>query len=172
MKRFYSAVLLVIVVISCSNAALAWKRVRLESAGTISIPQSWNVLAGNPDVVENAYGPGVSCRNLLNAEGDNATMTVLVYWPYSANIAKTFASDMAETLQKRYGSSSRPRFSEMKRGTFRASSVTYGIGNGNDQKVTAFVNDGKVYCLIISYRHSEEHTFYNFVRSIITRWQF
>ena len=172
MKRFYCAVLLVIVIISSSAAALAWKRVHLESAGTISIPQSWNVLEGNSAVIENAYGPGVSCRTLLNTESDNATMTVLVYWPYSENIAKKFAADMADTLRKRYASSSRPRFSEMKLGTFRASSVTYGIDGANDQKVTAFVNGGKVYCLITSYSHLQDHAIYTLMRNMISRWQF
>ena len=99
-------------------------------------------------------------------------MTVLLYWPYSGDNAQKFASDIAGTLRLRYGSKSRPRPGEMKIGNIRASSVTYSIDDINDQRVTAFVQDGKAYCLVSSYRHNEEYSFSRLLRNIISRWQF
>lgn len=92
--------------------------------------------------------------------------------PYSGENAQKFASDMADSLRMRYSSNSRPQFSEMKIGNIRASSVTYGIDNANDQKVTAFVQGGKIYCIVTSYKHSEEYTFSKLVRNVITSWRF
>ena len=172
MRRVLCALLLAAIVISCAAAAMTWKRVRLESAGTISIPQSWKVLDAASSVTENAYGKGVSCRTLLSAEGADASMTVLLYWPYSGENAQKFASDIAETLRLRYGSKSRTRPGEMKIGSIRASSVTYSIDDVNDQRVTAFTHDGKAYCMVSNYRHAEEYSFSKLLRNILSRWQF
>ena len=172
MKRLYCALLLAVLVLSGSAAGLTWKRIRLESAGTISLPQSWNVLPENSAVIENAYGAGVSCRTLLTAQASNASITILLYWPYTEENAQKFASDIAETLRRQYGTNSRPSPGEMKIGTIRASSLTYSLDNLNDQKVTAFTRSGKVYCLISNYKHTEEYSFSRLIRNIISRWQF
>ncbi|MBR4196392.1 MAG: hypothetical protein IKQ95_06760 [Synergistaceae bacterium] len=171
MRKVYCALLLAVLVISCSAAGMTWKRIRLTDAGTISIPQHWNVLAQDSSVIENAYGKGVSCRTLLSTQASDALMAVLLYWPYSGDSAQKFASDIAESLMLRYGSKSRPTNSEMKIGVIRASTVTYRIDSENDQKVTAFTHRGKTFCLVITYRHSDEYRVSRLTRGILSRWQ-
>ncbi len=172
MRRVYCALLLAVLVILCSAAGMTWKRIRLTDAGTISIPQHWNVLAENSAVIQNAYGPGVSCRTLLSAQEPNASMTVLMYWPYTGDDARKLASDIAESLRLQYGSQSRTTTNESNIGSIRATTLTYMIDSGNDQKITAFTHRGKAHCVIMTYRHEEEYRFSRLARGILSRWQF
>ncbi len=172
MKRIYCAILLALLVVSSLAAKAAWKKIRLESAGTISLPHSWNVSTENSAVIQNAYGQGVSCRTLLTAEAPNLSMSILMYWPYDGNNAQKFASDMADSLRLQLGTQSQASSGEMSMGTIRASSVTYALDGSNDQRVTAFVHGKRIFCLVSNYRHADEYAFSRMMRNIISRWQF
>ena len=170
MRRIYCALVLAVMVISCSAAGMTWKRIQLESAGTISLPSSWNVIAESSSVVENAYGKGVSCRSLLTAEENKtSSLTILTYWPPSGKEPSDVARDVSDSL--RPGSGGR-RSTAIKFGNIEASSITYPYDSINAQKVTAFIKGEKIYCLVLTYDAKDEYRTSSLVRHIISHWRF
>ena len=172
MRKLYYVLALVLVVLFCSAAGLMWKRVPLTQSGVISVPATWRVLETDSAVTENAYGPGVSCRTLLTAESPVLSAVILMYWPYGGDMPGKFVMDMAESLKKRSGLSSTTRLSEIKIGSLLLSSVTYPVGGGNSQKVTAFIRDGKIYSFITNYKAQDEYNVLRDLRGIMSRWKF
>ncbi|MBQ3585418.1 MAG: hypothetical protein II964_01765 [Synergistaceae bacterium] len=171
MKKFLYAVFLAALVFAYSAASItSWKRIRLESAGTISLPSSWNVIAESSSVVENAYGKGVSCRSLLTAEENKtSSLTILTYWPPSGKEPSDVARDVSDSL--RPGSGGR-RSTAIKFGNIEASSITYPYDSINAQKVTAFIKGEKIYCLVLTYDAKDEYRTSSLVRHIISHWRF
>ena len=174
MRKIYCAFVVVLLVLVCSAASpVRLKRVRLESAGTISIPASWNVIAESSPVSENAYGQGVSGRSLLTARNDDgSTLAIFTYWPAPNKTSSEVAKDVSKSLR---GISQPSRFdkeSEMQFGNIRASIISYPLDGGIYQKVTAFIHGGKIYCAVINYRPDDEYEITNLVRRIINYWRF
>ena len=175
MRRVYCAVVLAVLVFvySAASPIISWKRIHLESAGTISLPASWNVIAESSPVMDNAYGNGISCRSLLTAEENNSSsLTILTYWPSSGKEPSDVARDVANSLRKDYSGSSRLRSTAIKFGDITASSITYPSDSRNAQKVTAFTNRGKIYCLVMTYSTGDEYRISSLVRHIISHWRF
>lgn len=173
MRRLYCAVVFALLVVVCSAASpVRLKRVRLESAGTISIPVSWKIIAESSPIVENAYGPGVSGRSLLSAQDGTSTLAIFTYWPAPDKTSTEIAQEISRSLR---GISQPSRFdkaSEMQFGTIRASVISYPLDNENYQKVTAFIHGGKIYCVVINYRPDDEYEISGLVRRIINYWRF
>ena len=171
MKRVYCAVVLAALVFVYSAASpISWKRIHLESAGTISLPASWNVIAESSPVMDNAYGNGISCRSLLTAEENNSSsLTILTYWPSSGKEPSDVARDVSDSL--RPGSGGR-RSTAIKFGNIEASSITYPYDSINAQKVTAFIKGEKIYCLVLTYDAKDEYRTSSLVRHIISHWRF
>lgn len=175
MRRFYCAVVLaaLVFVYSAASPIISWKRIHLESAGTISLPASWNVIAESSPVMDNAYGNGISCRSLLTAEENNSSsLTILTYWPSSGKEPSDVARDVADSLRKDYSGSGGRRSTAIKFGDITASSITYPSDSRNSQKITAFINGGKIYCLIMTYATKDEYRISSLVRHIISHWRF
>ena len=171
MRKLRLAVALFVVALSC-HAALMWKKISLGSDGAVFLPSAWTVQAQNHSVLENAYGPGVSCRTLLTAYGGNeVSMSILEYWPCSENMLRDFVLGMAETLRRQSGSSSRPQLGDIRAGNTVASSVTFRANSEYSQKVAAFCEKGKIYCLIAAYKSSTEREMQYIVRNIVNRWK-
>ena len=173
MRRLYCAVVFAFLVVVCSAASpVLLKRVRLESAGIISIPASWNIIAKSSPVIENAYGPGVSCRSLLTAQDGTSTLSIFTYWPAPNKTSSEAANDISKSLR---GISQPSRFdneSELQVGNIRASVISYPLDGENYQKVAAFIHGKKIYCAVINYRPDDEYEITNLVRRIINYWRF
>ncbi len=171
MRNFYRAVVCVVLLLVCCAAApVQWRRIPIESAGTIMLPSSWNVIAESSPTLENAYGKGVFCKSLLSAQEGNNTLTILTYWPAPEKRSSEIAADIARSL--RGGLSYRDSAGEMKFGNIRVSSVTYHLDSQNSQKVTAFIHNGKIYSLIMVYRRNDENNIAKLLQRIISRWSF
>ena len=162
MKRVYCALsLAVLMLVSSAAAPIAkWKRIVLKDAGTIVLPDSWNVITENLPVLENAYGPGVTSRCLMTAENDDKSlMSVLVYWPSEGRTSSQAAGDIASSLRRNNAVSSPPLAGEIRTKDITASSVTYQTRRNTHQKVAAFIHDNKIFCIISDYSSSDEHAF-------------
>ncbi len=171
MRKFYRAVVFVVFfLVCCAAAPIPWRRIRLESAGTIMLPSSWNVIAESSPALENAYGQGVYCRSLLSAQEGNDTLSILTYWPAPEKKSSEVAADIARSM--RGGLSHRDSAGELQFGNIRVSSVTYNLDSQNAQKVTAFIREGKIYSIILTYRRNHENKIAKLLQRIISRWSF
>ena len=173
MRKLYCAVVFVVLLfVCCAAAPIPWRRIRLESSGTIMLPSTWNIIAESSPALENAYGKGVFCRSLLSAQEGNATLAILTYWPAPEKTSSEVASDIARSLRGSLDSSRRNPAGEMQFGNMRVSSVTYNLDTENAQKVSAFIREGKIYSIIMTYRRNDENKTVKLIQRIISRWSF
>ncbi|MBQ6972843.1 MAG: hypothetical protein IJP86_10890 [Synergistaceae bacterium] len=182
MRRLYAAVVLLSalsVLFSASSYAdsVLWQRIRLEDAGTVSIPGSWTVLQTNQPPSENAYGRGVFCRLCLAAKDSNASIMLMSYWPFSVakaneeETARKFTQDMTSEMMRKYGSSgSHPVYGDIRTGGKVAFVSAYRLTE-NAQTTASFFHGGKIYCLVMTYRPSFEYEATRMMRQIINRWK-
>ena len=174
---------------SSSSTRITWQKIKLDNAGTISIPKNWTVVNKNQKIDKDKYGPGTNYQQCLNAvvktddpnDTYNRSLLVFSYWPVpndiEEDVLEAFIKVMGDELANQYGDITElVSIGDIAGGKIKAKALTYDLHIGKilgvRQKISAFNQGNKIICTIMTYLPDEESQWERMARQIFGRWKF